>query len=324
MLRHLYTDDHDDFRTVVRSYFEKEVVPCREEWELAGGPPREFWRQAGDLGLLGLQVPEEYGGAGQSSFLFNAIVTEESQAAFLALGGLRVHTDICMPYFLEYATPEQRVRWLPKLVTGEFVAAIAMSEPGAGSDLRSITTRAERASGGWVVNGAKTFISNGVSADLVIVVVKTAGASGQQNISLLVVEAGMAGFSRGQNLHKIGLKSQELSELFFDDVFVPGANMLGEEGAGFGYLMTNLAQERLSISVACQAAAAAAVASTVEYTRPRVVFGAPLASFQNTRFELAACSTDVAAGPALIDQGADRPRPWRARSRRCGSREALL
>ena len=175
-----------------------------------------------------------------------------------------------------------------------------------------------------MVNGAKTFISNGVSADLVIVVVKTAGASGQQNISLLVVEAGMAGFSRGQNLHKIGLKSQELSELFFDDVFVPGANMLGEEGAGFGYLMTNLAQERLSISVACQAAAAAAVASTVEYTRPRVVFGAPLASFQNTRFELAACSTDVAAGPALIDQGADRPRPWRARSRRCGSREALM
>jgi acyl-CoA dehydrogenase len=300
--RHLYTDDHEEFRRVVRSFFEKEAVPHRPEWELAGGPSREFWRQAGDLGLLGLQVPEDYGGGGQSSFLFNAIVTEESQAAFLALGGLRVHTDICMPYFLEYATPEQRARWLPGLVTGEYVAAIAMSEPGAGSDLRSISTRAEPVSGGYRVNGAKTFISNGVSADLVIVVVKLAGAPPKQDISLLVVEAGMSGFSRGSNLHKIGLKSQELSELFFEDVFVPSASLLGAEGDGFRYLMTNLAQERLSIALACQAAAAAAVDSTVAYTRQRAIFGAPLASFQNTRFELAACSTDVAAGQALIDQ----------------------
>lgn len=302
MRRQLYTDQHEAFREVVRSFFEKEIVPQRPAWELSGGPPREFWRQAGALGLLGLQVPEEYGGGGQSSFLYNAIVTEESQAAFLALGGLRVHTDICMPYFLEYATPEQRARWLPKLVSGEFVAAIAMSEPGAGSDLRSIATRAERVSGGYVVNGAKTFISNGTSADLIIVVVKTVGAAPKKDISLLVVEAGMAGFSRGGNLHKIGLKSQELSELFFHDVFVPEANLLGGQGEGFGYLMTNLAQERLSIALACQAAAAAALASTVEYTRQRAIFGAPLASFQNTRFELAACSTDVAAGQALIDQ----------------------
>jgi alkylation response protein AidB-like acyl-CoA dehydrogenase len=302
MLGRPYSEDHHAFRDMVRSYFQSDLAPQREDWEAVGGPPREFWRRAGDLGLLGLQVPEQYGGAGQSSFLFNAIVTEESQAAFLALGGLRVHTDICMPYFLEYANPEQSARWLPKLTTGEFVAAIAMTEPGAGSDLRSINTKAERVDGGYLVNGAKTFISNGASADLIIIVVKTVGAPVKQDMSLLVIEGDMPGFSRGKNLNKVGLKSQELSELFFEDVFVPEANLLGNEGDAFAYLMANLPQERLSISIACQAAAVAALATTIEYTRQRSVFGKPLSNYQNTSFELAACSTDIAAGQALIDQ----------------------
>jgi acyl-CoA dehydrogenase len=301
MQRRLYGSDHETFRKVVRSFFEAEVVPHREKWEAAGGPPREFWKAAGALGLLGVQVPEQYGGAGESSFLFNAIITEEAQSAFLALGGLRVHTDICMPYYLEYATAEQRQRWLPKLVTGESVAAIAMSEPGAGSDLRSIATKAVPVDGGYRVSGSKTFISNGVSADLVIVAVKTPPNESGRDISLLVLERGMDGFTRGANFHKIGLKSQELSELFFDDVFVPAENLLGDAGQGFGYLMKNLAQERLSIALACQASAAATVQTTISYVCDRKVFGSALSSMQNTRFELASCATDVAAGQALID-----------------------
>lgn len=302
MRRTLFTEEHEAFRKVVRTFYEKEAVPHYDVWEATGHPPREFWLQAGDLGLLGVQVPEEFGGGGQSTFLYNVVLTEEAQRAGLALGGLRVHTDICMPYFLELANEEQKARWLPRLVSGEAVSALAMSEPGAGSDVKSLTTRAVREGDDYVVNGAKTFISNGLVADLVILAVKTDPDAGRDGISLLVVEADTPGFSRGRKLEKIGLKSQDLAELSFTDMRVPVANLLGEEGQGFRMLTRNLAQERLSIAVNSQAAAAQAIVTTVDYVRQRKAFGTTVASFQNTKFELAACATDVEAGQALLDR----------------------
>ncbi|MCU1692810.1 MAG: acyl-CoA dehydrogenase [Frankiales bacterium] len=302
MRRTLFTEEHEAFRKVVRSFYEKEAVPRYAEWEAAGHPPRDFWRKAGELGLLGVQVPEEHGGGGESTFLYNVILTEEAQRAGLALGGLRVHTDICMPYFLELANAEQQARWLPRLVSGEAVSALAMSEPGAGSDVKSLSTRAVRDGDHYVVNGAKTFISNGLVADLVILAVKTDPEAGRRGISLLVVEADTPGFSRGRKLEKIGLKSQDLAELSFTDMRVPVENLLGAEGDGFGHLTRNLAQERLSIAVNSQAAAAQAIVTTVDYVKDRKAFGTTVASFQNTKFELAACATDVEAGQALLDR----------------------
>ncbi|MGX1675487.1 acyl-CoA dehydrogenase family protein [Streptomyces sp. NPDC055400] len=301
MRRTVYGDDHEAFRKVVRAFFESEVASEYEAWEEAGGPPRSFWTRAGELGLLGVQVPEEHGGGGADTYLFNAVITEEAQAAGVGLGGLRVHTDICMPYYLRYCTPEQRGRWLPRLASGEAIAAIAMSEPGAGSDLKAVATTAVRDGDHYVVNGTKTFISNAISADLVIVAVKTDPEAGRRGISLLVVERGMPGFVSGRNFKKVGLKAQELAELSFTDVRVPVGNLLGEENRGFEYLIANLAQERLSIAVASQAAAGAALAHTVDYVGGRRVSGVTVGSFQNTRFELAACATDIAAGQALVD-----------------------
>jgi alkylation response protein AidB-like acyl-CoA dehydrogenase len=304
MRRTVYGPEHEQLRATVRDFLQREVVPVYPEFERAGRPSREFFRRAGELGLLGMQVPEEYGGGGSSSFKFNAVVTEEIQACGLALGGLRLHTDICMPYFLQYATPEQRDRWLPRLVSGEAIAAIAMSEPGAGSDLRSITTSARRTDSGYVVNGAKTFISNGGLADLVITVVRTAEGKGAAH-SLLVVERGTPGFSVGKSLDKIGLKAQDVTELFFDDVEVPAENLLGAEGSAFEYLTANLAQERLSIALNGQAAAEHALRLTVDYVKDRTAFGTSIGSFQNTKFELAACATEIAAGRALADRALD-------------------
>jgi alkylation response protein AidB-like acyl-CoA dehydrogenase len=300
--RTLFGDEHGDFRTMVRAFYRDELVPQYPAWEKAGAPPREFWRRTGELGLLGIQVPAEFGGAGVDSFLFNVVLTEESQAAGIALGGLRVHTDICMPYFLRYCTDEQRKRWLPRLAGGEAVAALAMSEPGAGSDVKALSTRAVRDGDHYVVNGTKTFISNGSTADLVITAVRTGEAAGRDGLSLLVIEAGTAGFERGRRLEKLGLKAQDLAELSFDDVRVPVENLLGEEGRGFQYLTANLAQERLSIAVNSQAAAAETVRSTLEYVSGRKAFGTTVGSFQNTKFELAACATEVEAGRSFLDR----------------------
>jgi acyl-CoA dehydrogenase len=300
--RTIFGEEHDDFRAVVRAFYRDELVPQYPEWEKAGAPPRLFWRRAGELGLLGIQIPAEFGGAGVDSFLFNAILTEESQAAGIALGGLRVHTDICMPYFLRYCTDEQRKRWLPKLAGGEAIPALAMSEPGAGSDVKALSTRAVRDGDDYVVNGAKTFISNGSTADLVIAAVRTGQAGDRDGLSLLVIEAGMPGFEPGRRLEKLGLKAQDLAELSFTDVRVPVENLLGEEGQGFEYLTANLAQERLSIAVNSQAAAAQAVRTTLDYVSGRKAFGTTVASFQNTKFELAACATDVEAGQSLLDR----------------------
>ncbi|MBA4084264.1 acyl-CoA dehydrogenase family protein [Janibacter terrae] len=302
MHRTLFDSAHEDFRSMVRRFFADRAVPRYEKWMEEGHPDREFWLEAGELGLLGVQIPEEHGGGGESSFLYNVILTEEAQHAGLALGGVRVHTDICMPYFLELATPEQQARWLPKLATGEAISALAMSEPGAGSDVKAMSTRAVRDGDHYVVNGSKTFITNGLMADLVILAVKTDPEAGRKGISLLVVETDTPGFERGRRLDKIGLKSQDLAELSFTDMRVPVANLLGEENAGFGHLTRNLAQERLSIAVNSQAAAARAVETTVEYVTQRHAFGTTVGSFQNTKFELAACATDVEAGQSLLDR----------------------
>lgn len=302
MKRSLFNDDHEAFRATVRAFYADHVVPEYGEWERAGAPPRHFWIAAGKLGLLGTQVPEEFGGGGQDSFLFNVVLTEESQRAGIALGGLRVHTDIAMPYFLDIANAEQQSRWLPRLVSGEAVAALAMSEPAAGSDVKALTTRAVRDGDSYIVNGTKTFISNGANADLIITAVKTDPSAGRDGLSLLVIDGDSPGLSRGRKLEKLGLKAQDLSELTFEDVVVPAENLLGTEGAGFGYLTRNLAQERLSIAVNSQAAAVKALSDTVAYTKDRKAFGTTVASFQNTKFELAACATDIEAGQSLLDR----------------------
>jgi acyl-CoA dehydrogenase len=319
MRRTVYGPQHDTWRARVRSFFEAEVVPNYAAWEQSGMPPAEFWPKAGAAGLLGIGVPPEHGGLEGADFKYAAIVSEEMNRAGLAMGGLRVHTDICMPYFLEYATPEQRERWLPGLASGRYVTAIAITEPGAGSDMKAMSTRADVDGDNYVVNGAKTFITNGLGANLVIVCVKTdpradqpdgsrgarSGEAGRRaadprkGISLLVVDTDTPGFERGRKLEKIGLRTQDLAELAFTDMVVPRANLLGEENRGFEYLTSNLAQERLSIALNAQAAAASTLARTVEHVQAD---GNGLASSQAVKFTLAASQVEVDAGQALADQ----------------------
>jgi len=290
--RTVFDAGHEAFRARVREFLATEVVPEYPSWEAAKRPPRAFWRRAAQVGILGIGVPARYGGLEGSDFRHSAVVTEEAQAAGLALGGVRVHTDICMPYFLEYASEEQQARWLPRLTSGEAVVALAMSEPGAGSDMKAMATRARRDGEHYVVSGAKTFISNGLEADLVILAVKTDPDAGRRGLTLLVLEAPAAGFERGEPFDKLGLRAQDLCELFLDDVAIPVANRLGEEGRGFAYLTANLAQERLSIAINSQAAAASALSASV----------ATLTELgQHGKFELAACAAEVAAGQALVD-----------------------
>jgi acyl-CoA dehydrogenase len=305
MRRTIYGADHEMFGATVRKFFEAEVVPEFAAWEERGAPPPEFYRRAGDLGILGLQIPEEYGGGGQQSFLFNAIVTEEAFRACVGLGSLRVHMDIVLPYLMHYATDEQKQRWLPGAARGELMTAIAMTEPSTGSDLAGIRTTATRQGDSYLLNGAKTFITGGANASLILVVARTSAPTPQDRrggLSIVVVEKGMAGFTVGQNLKKLGLKAQDTTELFFDDVEVPADNLLGEEGRAFEYLMHNLAQERLTIAVAAIASARTAVSLTVEYVKQRDVFGKRLSTFQNTKFVLAGCAAKLEAGQAVIDQ----------------------
>jgi alkylation response protein AidB-like acyl-CoA dehydrogenase len=280
----------------VRTFLEDEVTPDYRSWEEHGRPPRWFWRRAGELGILGIGVPTEYGGLAGSTFKHSAIVTEESQRAGMSLGGLRLQVDICMPYLLAYATAEQRQRWIPAMTRGELVCALGMTEPGVGSDMKAMSTRAVRDNGAYIVNGAKTFISNGLEADLVILAVKTDPRADRRGISLLVVEATTPGFERGRKLEKIGLRTQDLAELAFTDMAVPVDNLLGEENRGFEYLSHNLAQERLSIALNSQAAAVAALRYAIEH-----VSGAD----QATKFALAACKSEVEAGQALADRALD-------------------
>ncbi|MDI9948213.1 acyl-CoA dehydrogenase family protein [Rhodococcus sp. IEGM 1305] len=304
MQRTIFTDDHHSFRDVVRQFIAKEIVPNLPDWEAAGCIPRDFYTKTAALGINGLQVPEQYGGGGIDSFLFNTVVYEEIGYAAASLGGFQVHLNTVLPYFLEYANEEQRDRWFPGFADGALVSAIAMTEPGIGSDLAGVTTTAVRDGDDYVLNGNKTFITGGINADLVIVVARTSKdpENRRNGLSLLVVESGMPGFTRGRNLHKIGMKSSDTAELTFDNVRVPAANLLGEEGAAFKMLAHNLPQERLSIAITAQATATAAVDLAIEYAKERMVFGKPLAGFQNTKFVLAECATELQAGQALIDQ----------------------
>ncbi|HEU4946437.1 MAG TPA: acyl-CoA dehydrogenase family protein [Kribbella sp.] len=302
MHRHLFDADHEAFRETVRAFCEKEIVPHHDSWEEAGIVPRELWTAAGAAGLLGFMMPEQYGGGGVRDFRFNAVVIEEMTRARASGPGFTIQADIVSGYLLDYATPEQQARWLPRFCSGELITAIAMTEPGAGSDLQGIETTAVRDGDHYVLNGRKTFISNGILADLVIVVAKTDPAAGYQGISLLVAERGMPGFERGRNLDKIGLKAQDTAELFFDDVRVPVANLLGEEGKGFVYLMEKLPQERLTIAVVAAAACERMLETTLQYVKDRKAFGRPIGSFQNSRFVLAELATETQIARVFVDR----------------------
>jgi alkylation response protein AidB-like acyl-CoA dehydrogenase len=303
-MRSLFEDDHDAFRESFSAWVANEVAPHYADWERESLTPREMFVAAGRYGFTGIAIPEEFGGGGTRDFRFNQVIAEELASAGIGGSGLglTLHNDVCTPYFLEYCDEEQSQRWLPGIASGELITAIAMTEPGTGSDLAGIATTAIRDGDEYVLNGSKTFITNGINADLVIVAAKTDPTQRRTGLSLMVVERGMPGFERGRKLEKIGLHSQDTAELFFTDVRVPVANRLGEEGQGFSYLSHNLAQERMSIAVTGIATAQAALRWTVDYVKERTAFGATIGSFQNTKFVLAELKTEVDVAQAYVDQ----------------------
>jgi alkylation response protein AidB-like acyl-CoA dehydrogenase len=303
MRRHLFEGEHEAFRDSFRRFLEKEVVPHYAQWERDEIVPREVFLAAGANGFLGMAVPEGYGGGGVDDFRFNVVISEETARVGVAGFGLGIglHNDIVLPYFLAYTTDEQKARWLPGIASGELITAVAMTEPGMGSDLGGLRTTAVTDGDAYVVDGSKTFITNGINADLVVTAVKTDPTQRHHGISLVVLERGMPGFERGRNLAKIGQHSQDTAELFFTGVRVPVANRLGEEGKGFGYLVAKLPQERLSIAVGAVAAARAGLDWTLEYVRERTAFGQPIGSFQNSRFRLAEMATEIEIAQHYVD-----------------------
>lgn len=304
MRREIYSTDHEAFRQLAREFIEKEVAPHYAQWEHAGQMPREIFARLGSLGVLGVAIPEEYGGAGLRDYRYNAVLQEEAARALVTLSTVRTQLDVILPYFLEYADADQRQCWFPGLANGELLTAIAMTEPGTGSDLAGMRTTAVRDGDDYLLNGVKTFITGGLLADLVIVVARTATdpENRRAGLTLLVVEDGMPGFERGRVLDKMGCKVQDTVELSFDNVRVPAANRLGEDGAAFGYLGNNLPQERMTVAVGSVAQARAAVTATIEYVKQRKAFGTPVASFQNTKFELAAMSAEIEAAQTMVDR----------------------
>jgi alkylation response protein AidB-like acyl-CoA dehydrogenase len=302
MRRSLYEAEHDGFRDMVRAWAEKTVVPFHTQWEKAGIVPREVWLSGGAQGLLGMDVEEQFGGGGVRDFRYNAVLDEELTRIGASGVGFGLHNDVVGPYLRDLATDEQKKRWMPGFCAGELITAIAMTEPGAGSDLQGIQTTARRDGDGWVLNGSKTFITNGINADLVIVVARTdPAAPGSKGLSLLVVERDMPGFTRGRNLEKVGLKAQDTAELFFGDVRVPAANLLGAENQGFYHLMQMLPRERLSIAVVAVAACEMMLAMTTEYVCERTAFGRPVSKFQATRFTLAELATEVTIARTFLN-----------------------
>jgi len=303
-MRHsLYEAGHDEFREMVRGWAEKNVAPFHDQWEKDGIVPRDVWLSGGAQGLLGMDQDERFGGGGVRDFRFNAVLDEEMTRIGASGVGFGLHNDVVGPYLRDLATEEQKQRWLPGFCRGELITAIAMTEPGAGSDLQGIRTTARRDGEGFVLSGAKTFITNGINADLVIVVARTdPDAPGSKGLSLLVVERDMPGFSRGRNLEKVGLKAQDTAELFFDEVRVPAENVLGTENRGFYHLMENLPQERLSIAVGAVASAERVLELTREYVTGRTAFGRPVGSFQNTRFVLAELVTEATVARTFVDE----------------------
>ena len=303
-MRKIYGPEHELFRDQVRRFFDQQLVPNLARWEVEGIVDRAFWLACGEAGLLCPTVPEAYGGLGLD-FRYNAIIDEEIAYAGSA-AGIGLQSDIIADYICNYGSDEQRAKWLPKMISGEVITAIAMTEPGTGSDLQAIRTTARRDGDDYIVNGSKTYITNGQNADLVIVVARTGDTGRGKDISLILVEADRAGFARGRNLDKIGQHSADTSELFFEDVRVPATNLLGAEGAGFAYLMSQLPQERLSIAVAAQAAAQRAFDEAVRFTKERKAFGQTVFDFQNTRFSLADLKTQLQVGWAHLDWCLDR------------------
>ena len=307
MRRTIFGEEHEAFRAMIRDFIAREVAPVFADWERQGHPPRDFYRRLGELGVLGIGVPKEYGGGGEPSLTYAAIIMEETARAGVSFGNAGLHADLILPYLLEYTTEEQKQRWLPGFCSGDRMTAIAMTEPGTGSDLAGIRTTATLSEDGshYVLNGAKTFITGGALADMVLVVARTSPpdpADRRGGLSILCVDAKSEGFSVGRKLDKIGLKSSDTAELSFVDVKVPVADRLGEEGQGFKYLTHNLPSERLLIALGGAATAAAALRFTVEYVKNRTVFGQPVASFQNTKFVLAECATEVEAAQIMVDR----------------------
>ncbi|HEV7203964.1 MAG TPA: acyl-CoA dehydrogenase family protein [Jatrophihabitans sp.] len=302
-----YDADHLAFGEAFRAFTDKVIAPHYLDWEGAGITPREVFQEAGRGGFLGMAVPEQFGGGGVDDFRFNQILDEQIAAAGITGSGLGIslHNDICLPYFLTICTDEQKQRWLPGIASGELITAVAMTEPGAGSDLSGIRTSAKRDGDSYLVNGSKTFITNGINADLVITAVRT-GEDRHKGISLLILERGMDGFERGRNLDKLGMHSQDTAELSFTDVRVPAANLLGEEGAGFSYLTDKLPQERISIAISAVGEARGAFDETLAYVKDRKAFGTTIGSFQNTKFVLAELATEIDIAEAFVDRCVDR------------------
>ena len=299
-----FEDEHHMFRDAFRTFVDREMVPNRDRWEEAGIVDRELFAKAGASGFLAMSMPEEFGGAGVHDFRYNQIVAEEICAAdvYPAGLGMTLHSDVCLPYFLDYCSDEQKKRWLPGIASGELITAVGMTEPGIGSDLASMTTTAIRDGDEYVINGSKTFITNGILADLVILACKTDPSERHKGMSLVVVEAGTEGFERGRNLDKVGMHSQDTAELFFNDARVPVENRIGEEGEGFLLLVKNLPQERLSIATAGVAHARAILDWTIEYCNERNAFGQKIGSFQNSRFKLAEMHTEITIAESFVDR----------------------
>jgi alkylation response protein AidB-like acyl-CoA dehydrogenase len=302
--RTLYSDDHELFRESFRSFVDREIVPNADQWEADGKVDTAMFTTAGASGFLGMEIPEELGGGGVDDFRFNCIINEEIMAAGVMGSGfcITLHNDICLPYFAKTTTDEQRERWLPGIASGELMTAIAMTEPGTGSDLAGVRTTAIKDGDSYIVNGAKTFITNGINSSLVIVAAKTDPSQAHRGMSLLVIEDGMEGFERGRNLEKIGLHAQDTAELSFTDVRVPAENLLGNEGEGFFMLVNNLPRERLSLSASAVAHAEAAFAWTIEYCKEREAFKQPIGSFQNSKFKLAEMKTELDIARVFIDR----------------------
>ena len=307
MQRIVFNQEHEDFRKVIRDFIESQVTPNFADWEREGMVPRDFYRQLGKLGVLGMTVPESYGGAGETSFKYQAVLSEETARAAVSFGAFGVHTGLVLPYLLTYGTEEQKQRWLPGFVSGDMMTAIAMTEPGTGSDLAGIKTTARLSEDRthYILNGAKTFITGGVQADRVLVVCRTSPATEENRragLSILAVDTTSEGYEVGRKLEKIGMRTSDTAELSFTDVRVPVEDLLGEEGAAFGYLANNLPQERLMIAVTTTAAATGAIRVACDSVRDRKVFGKPVADFQNTKFVIAECIAKVEAAQAMVDR----------------------
>ena len=302
MQNRILEEEHLMFRDAVRTFMENEVAPYEEQWCKDGQVSREVWTKAGALGMLCMDFPEQFGGTGIKDFRYNAIISEEMARVKASSAGFTLQNDVMAPYFMNFCNEEQKKRWMPKVASGEYITALAITEPGAGSDVVGITSTAEKKGNKYILNGQKTFITNGIMNDLCVVVAKTDPSAGHKGITLFMVERGMKGYTRGKKLDKIGLKGQDTAELFFEDVEVPEENILAEEGKGFYYLMQNLPQERLSIAVSGIASAENSLEWTIQYCKDRKAFGKQIGSFQNSRFKLAEMKTETTIARTFVDQ----------------------